>query len=101
MINYDNLTKENIKDMIQIIDHPYRTLIIRGSGSGKRNAFLNLINQENVDYDIIDKIYLYAIDQNEAKYQCLIKKKIIEYSNNTQDVYKILKSATQIEQVKH
>ena len=75
MINYDDFTKENIKDMIQNIDHPYRTLIIRGSGFGKRNAFLNLINQQNDDYDVIDKIYLYAMDHNEAQYHCLIKKR--------------------------
>ena len=45
--------------------HQYRILIIGGSGSGKTNALLNLIkNQPD-----IDKIYLYAKDPDETKYQ--------------------------------
>ena len=48
--------------------HPYRILIIRGCGSGKTNALLNLISQQ----DDIDKIYLYAKDLSEPKF--LIKK---------------------------
>ena len=39
-------------------DHPYRILIIGGSGSGKTNTLLNLIIEQND----IDKIYLYARD---------------------------------------
>ena len=39
-------------------DHPYRILIIGGSGSGKTKALLDLINEQND----IDKIYLYAKD---------------------------------------
>ena len=72
-------------------------LIIGGSGSGKTNVLLNLIeNQPD-----IDKIYLYAKDPYEAKYQYLIKirekvgighhndpRAYIEYSNNMHDVYK-------------
>ena len=46
-------------------------LIIGSSGSGKRNALLNLINQE----PDIDKTYLYAKDPYEAKYQLLIDKR--------------------------
>ena len=46
-----------------IPDHPYRILIIGGSGSGKTNALLNLINNQ----PDIDKIYLYAKDPNEKK----------------------------------
>ena len=45
-------------------------MIIGGSGSGKTNALLNLINHE----PDIDKIYLYAKDPYEAKYQLLINK---------------------------
>ena len=41
-----------------------------GSGSGTTNALLNLISQQ----DDIDKIYLYAKDLSESKYQFLIKK---------------------------
>ena len=75
MINFDEYTKENKKEhninWPYIPDHPYRILIIGGSGSGKRNTLLNLIkNQQN-----IDKIYLYAKYPYEYKYQFLIKKR--------------------------
>ena len=46
-------------------------IIIGGSGLGKANALLNLINHE----PDIDKIYLYAKDPYEAKYQLLINKR--------------------------
>ena len=45
--------------------------MIGGSGSGKTNALLNLINNE----PDIDKIYLYATNPYKVKYQLLIKKK--------------------------
>ena len=77
--------------------HPDRIWIIGGSGSGKTNALFNLIDNQ-LD---IDKIYLYAKDPYEAKYQYLINKReevdlnhyddpkaFIEYSNDMQDVYK-------------
>ena len=80
-----------------IPDHPCRILIIGGSESGKTNALLNLINNQ----PDIDKIYLYAKDPYEAKFQYLINKRekvgldhfddpkaFIEYSNDMQDVYK-------------
>ena len=101
MINFDEYTNENIIEhnlkWPYIPDHPYRILIIGGSGSGKANALLNLINNQ----PDIDKIYLYAKDPYEKKYQYLINKheKVglnhfndpkasMEYSNNMQDVYK-------------
>ena len=69
MINFDEYTNENrIKhnpNWPYIPDHPYRILIIGGSGTGKTNTLLNLIH--NKPY--IDKIYLYA------KYQFSIKKR--------------------------
>ena len=46
-------------------------MIIGGSGSGKTNTLLNLINEQND----IDKIYLCARDLNEPKYKILIKKR--------------------------
>ena len=74
MINFDDVvkeeTKENNSNWPQIPDHPYRKLIIGGSGSGKTNSLFNLINQQ----PDIDKIYLYAKDLYEAKYQFFIKK---------------------------
>ena len=54
-----------------ILDHPYRILIIGGSGSGKTNALMNSINNQ----PDIDKMYLYAKDPYEAKYQFLINKR--------------------------
>ena len=51
--------------------YPYRILIIGGSGSGKTNALLNLIKEQ----DDIDKIYLYAKDLNEPKHEFLIRKR--------------------------
>ena len=47
--------------------------LIGPSGSGKTNALLNLIQQDN--NNLIDKIYLYAKDLEEPKYQLLIKKR--------------------------
>ena len=54
-----------------ISDHPYRVLIIVGSRSGKTNALLNLISHQ----DDINKIYLYAKDLSEPKYEFFIKKR--------------------------
>ena len=72
-------------------------MIIGGFGSGKTNALLNLIKEQ----DDIDKIYLYAKDLSEPKYEFLIKKRedvgtnhfndpnvFIECSNTMDDVYK-------------
>ena len=73
MINLDGITKENNNEHNEkwpyIPDHPYRILTIGGSGSGKTNALINLINEQND----IDKIYLYARDLSEQKYEYLIK----------------------------
>ena len=75
MINFDGYTNENIIEHNSkwpyIPDHPYRILIVGGSGSGKTNALLNLINNQ----PDIDKIYLYAKDPYEKKYQYLINKR--------------------------
>ena len=48
-------------------------LIIQGSGSRKTSALLSLIKEQDSD-NLIDKIYLYAKDLSEPKYQSLIKK---------------------------
>ena len=56
-----------------ISDHPYRMLIIGGSGSAKTNELLNLIKEQNSD-SLTDKIYLYTKDLNAPKYQFLLKK---------------------------
>ena len=94
--DYENKTEHN-KNWPYIPDHSYRILIIEGSRSGKTNLLLNLIeNQPD-----IDKIYLYAKDPFESKYQYLINKRegvginhfndpkaFIDYSNDMNDVYK-------------
>ena len=38
---------------LYIPDHPYRILIIGGSGSGKTNVLLNLIKHQRPDIDKI------------------------------------------------
>ena len=67
MINFDHVTKENIKEhnpnWPNIPDHMNRILIIGGSGSRKANALFNLISQQPNN----DKIYLYAKDPYKAK----------------------------------
>ena len=49
MINLDSITneinKEHNKNWPYIPDRPYRILITGGSGSGKTNALINLINE--------------------------------------------------------
>ena len=50
MFNFDYITKEVIKEhnpnWSEISDHPYKILILGGSGSGKANALLNFENDE-------------------------------------------------------
>ena len=101
MINFDDYVNENKTEHNEnwpyIPDKPYRILIVGGSGSGKTKVLLNLIENQSD----IDKIYLYAKDTYEAKYQYLINKRedvgiahfndpkaFIEYSNDMWDVYK-------------
>ena len=101
MINSDEYTNENKRkhnpNWPYIPDHPYRILIIGGSGTVETNALLNLINNQ----PDIDKIYLYAKDPYEDRYQHLINKRervginrlndpkaFIEYSNDMHNVYK-------------
>ena len=68
MINLDSIAQENNKEHNEkwsyIPDHPYRILIVGGSGSGKTNALLNLKKEQN-DFE---KIYLYARDLSQPKY---------------------------------
>ena len=100
MINLDKIVNNNNeihnKKWPFIPDHPYRILIIGGSGSGKTNTLVDLINKQKY----IDKIYLYGKDLSEPKYEYLIRnrenvgikhlndsKAFIECSNTMNDVY--------------
>ena len=93
MLNLDNIVsnKNENKDN----NWPFRMLIIGPLGSGKTNTLLHLINNLHP----IDKIYLYAKDLSEPKYEYLINKRehagiknlndphaFIEYSNDMDDV---------------
>ena len=101
MINFDDYVNENKnghnKNWLCIPDHPYRILIIGGSGSENTNVLLNLIEKQ----PDIDKIYSYAKDPYEEKYQYLIRirekvdiyhynvpRAYIEYSNGMRNIYK-------------
>ena len=76
MINFDGYVNENKtehnRNWPYIPDHPYRILIIEGSGSGKTDLLSNLIENQSD----IDKIYLYAKDIYEPKYQYLTKENV-------------------------
>ena len=90
----------NLNDITVKIDNtdwPYRKLVIGPSESGKTNFLLNSTQKDN---NIIDKIYLYAKDLEEPKYQFLIEKRekaglknlkdqnaFTEHSNNMDDIY--------------
>ena len=67
MFNLENITKKNDNK-----DWPYRKLIIGPSESAKTNYLLNSIQKDN---NIIDKMFFYAKDLEEPKYQILINKK--------------------------
>ena len=93
MLNLDKIVNTNNKKEDE------DKLIIGPSGSGKTNTLLHLINNLH-NTNPIDKIYLYAKNSGEPKYQYLIKNRVnagiknpndphafIEYSNDMNDVY--------------
>ena len=94
MLNLDNIISNKNKSSLED-NWPFRMLIIGPSGSGKTNTLLHLINNLHP----IDKIYLYAKDIHEPKYEYLINKReqagiknlndpqaFIEYSDDMNDV---------------
>ena len=90
MINFNEITKENIKEIYpnwpQIPDHLNRILIIGSSESGKTNSLFDLINYQ----PDIDKIYLYAENPYETKCQFLINKREstgLKHLNDSKDFY--------------
>ena len=95
MLNLDDIVSNKKKSSSENDDWPFRMLIIGPSGSGKTNTLLNLIDK----FHPIDKIYLYAKDLHEPKYEYLINKReqagikilndphaFIEYSDHMNDV---------------
>ena len=95
MLNLDNIVSNKTKSSSEHNDWPFRMLIIGPSGSGKTNTLLHLID----NFHPIDKIYLYAKDTDEPKYQYLINIReqagiknlndlhaFIEYSNDMNGV---------------
>ena len=86
MFNLDDIINEKNKELNEkwhIPDHPYRILIIGASASGKTNALLNLISQE----DHIDKIYLMKKRDNAGIKHLNVSNAFIECSNTMDDVY--------------
>ena len=101
MIDFDYYVNENKtehnKNWPYVPDKPYRILIMGGSGPGKTNVLLKLMENQPG----IDKIYLYAKDPYGATYQYFINKgesvvinhfndpkAFTEYSNDMCDAYK-------------
>ena len=94
MLNLDNIVSNKTINNNNN-NWPFRMFIIGPSGAGKTNVLLHLIN----DLHPIDKIYLYAKDFHEPKYEYLINKRekagikslndpkaFIEYSDGMDDV---------------
>ena len=95
MLNLDNIVSNKKKSSLEDNDWPFRMLIIGPPGSGKTNTLLHLINNLHP----IAKIYLYAKDIHEPKYEYFINKRqqvgiknlndphvFIEYSDDMNDV---------------
>ena len=95
MLNLDNIVSNKNTSFSEGNNWPFRMLIVGPSESGKTNTLLHLINNLHP----IDKIYLYAKDIHEPKYEYLINKReqagiknlndphaFIEYSDNMNDV---------------
>ena len=78
MLNLDNIVK---KSSSENDDWPFRILITGPSGSGKTNTLLHLIDK----FHSIDKIFLYAKDTDEEKYQYLINKREQAGTKNLND----------------
>ena len=71
MLNLDIIVSNKNISSSEDNNWPFRMLIIEPSGSGKTNTLLHLINNLHP----IDKIYLYAKDIHEPKYEYVINKR--------------------------
>ena len=70
MLNLDSIVSNKNISSSERNNWPFRMLIIGPSGSGKTNTLLHLINNLHP----VDKIYLYAKDIHEPKYEYLLIK---------------------------
>ena len=95
MLNLDNIVSNKKKSSSENDDWPFRMLIIAPSGSGKTNALLHLIDK----FHPIDKIYLYAKDTDEEKYQYLINKREQAGINNLNDPHAFIEYANDMHDV--
>ena len=87
MLNLDDIVS-NKKDH----NLPFRILTIGPSGSGKTNTLLHLIN----NFHPIDKIYLYAKDTDEKKYQYLINKREQAGIKNVNDPHAFIEYSSEM-----
>ena len=95
MINLDNIVSNKNTSSAEHNNWPFRMLIIGPSGSGKTNTLLHLIDK----FHPFDKIYLYAKDTNEEKYQYLINKREQVRIKNLNDPYAFIKYSNDMNDV--
>ena len=93
MLNLDNILSNKNEDKNN--NWPFRMLIIGPSSSGKTNTLLHLIN----NLHSIDKIYLYAKDIHEPKYECLINKREQAGIKNLDDPKAFIENSDDIDYV--
>ena len=91
MFNLDDITEKDDNKTWR-----YRKLIIGPSGSGKTNYLLNSVQKDN---NIIDKIYLYAKDLEEPKYQFLIDKREKAGLKNVNDKYAFIEHSNTMDDI--
>ena len=95
MLNLDNIVSNKKKTSSENDDWPFRMLIIGPSGSGKTNTLLHLIDK----FHPIDKVYLYAKDTDEEKYQYLINKREQPGIKNLNDPHAFIKYSSDMNDV--
>ena len=85
MFNFYYITKEDVNEhnpkWPEIPDHPYRILIIGGSGSGNKDAFI-------CKRSIRNKILLINKRESTGLKYLIDSKAFIEYSKDMDDIYK-------------
>ena len=95
MLNLDNIVSNKKKISSENDDWSFRMLIIGPSGSGKSNTLLHLIDK----FHPIDKVYLYAKDTDEDKYQFLINKREQARIKNLNDPHVFIENSNDMNDV--